>query len=424
MKSTTIAAALCVALLGTATAAPMSTVPAGSKNLIRPPAVAAMNSSRAATQPLVVRHPTQAGKVSQTVSGNFVPSAARSWIAKGDKRYSLCATTKTGTVACSPLVAASVMTDLEVGVIAGKDGRPFVTFKTAPDTKRHGKALAQAAGTFMQRVTKMSAHLERRAVSYAPRPWDASLHVGGGKSYADAGGSSCGGYDDYGAYSCSGGDSGGGGGDGDWGGCYGQCDYPGGNDNGDPAPPPFDPATGEGIDPNAPEVIIVGQRPPQGTEEPPVDWVSTPPPMPNPVIVPIPTNVEQIHYIPVGCILGPRGIVVCPPTAPNPFVLPKPTPGFTWKWKWSDIEWCKIWNNCAPKADEGEEPKPPAVTPGEKFLEAMAACRAEAKAHMEYCIRMRDHDLHTPEMSTQCGHDALEDFKSCQRTAEDLYGRH
>jgi hypothetical protein len=99
-------------------------------------------------------------------------------------------------------------------------------------------------------------------------------------------------------------------------------------------------------------------------------------------------------------------------------VLPKPNPGFTWKWRWSDIQWCKIWNNCAPRANEGEEPKPPAVTPGEKFIEAMAVCRATAKAHMEYCVRMKNHV--STEISNQCGYDALEKFKACEATAIDI----
>jgi hypothetical protein len=424
MKSLIIAAILCAVLLGSATAAPISTSPIGSKNLIMPPALSPLNNSRAETKVIVVRHPTQAGNVHQTVSGNFVPSAAHSWIAKGDKRYSLCITTNDNKVACSPLLAASVMTDLELGVIPGKDGSSFVTFKAVPGTKRHGKALAHAAGRFMQRIARMSAHLERRAVSYAPGPWDESLRVGGVKSFADAGGGSCGGTDDDG-YDCTGGDGGGDGGggggegDGDSGGCNGQCDYPDGNDNGDASPPPFDPATGEGVDPNAPEVIIVGMRPPQGTEEPPEDWVVAPPPMPTPVIVPIPTNVEDYSYIPVGCIIGPRGIVVCPPPGPNPLVLPKPKPGFTWKWQWSDIQWCKVWNNCDPKASEGDDPKPPAVTPGEKFLAAMDACRAEAKRHMEYCVDMKKYV--SVERSNQCGYDAVENYKACEATALDLY---
>jgi hypothetical protein len=35
--------------------------------------------------------------------------------------------------------------------------------------------------------------------------------------------------------------------------------------------------------------------------------------------------------------------------------------------------------------------------------------------------RMRDLGYETPEESAQCGYNAVENFKSCKRTAEDLY---
>jgi hypothetical protein len=435
MKGSTIAAALSAALLGTALAAPMPAQPAGSKNLIAPPVAETSKTSRAAAKPLVVRHPTQAGKVSQTMSGNFVPSAAHSWIAKGDKDYSLCATTKDARVRCSPLVPAPLVADVEVAVSTGKSGRPMLTFTPDPKTKRTSKAVARSAGLFMSRVGRASAHLERQAVSYAPKPWEKSLQVGGGKSVVMAGGSSCGGYDDFGSYDCVGGEGGGGGsegGGGEGGTPYDGGGYGGGGEGGGyPSndPPPFDPTTGEGIDPNAPEVVIVGERPERLVAEPPadIDWNFKPPALPVPKIVPIPTNVEEAVFIPVGCIPGPRRTFVCPPALPAnpgaipPVTMPKPKSGFVWKWQWSDIEWCKVWNNCAPKANEGEQPEPPAVTPAEKFIKAMAVCRAEAKAHMEFCIRMKEGGFDTVEQSNQCGHNALENYKACERTATDLY---
>jgi hypothetical protein len=415
-------AALWAALVGVASAAPAAAQQTGSRNLIAPPPSFASDAGRAAMQAVVVRHPTQAGKVSQTISGNFVPSAGHGWIAKGDKRYSLCATTKDQRVACAPLIATAVMADLEIGSLPAKGGITMVTFKIAPDTKRPSLALARSAGAFMQRIGRLSAQLERQTVSFAPKPTQQAMAAGDGASAVQ--GETCGGYDEFGSNTCTGGGVGGsggggggdgGGGGGDWGDCDGYCDFPSGNDTGDPVP--FDPTTGEGIDPDMPQVVIVGQRPEHGTVEPPPVWINAP--LPNPVIIPIPTEIEQVEMMPVGCVPGPRGSWVCPPPTPaNPFALPKPERGLVWKWRWSDIEWCRIWNNCGPKTSDSE-PKPPAVTPAEKFLRAMENCRATARATIEFCVRMEP--VRDEATNLQCGTDALEDYKACEATAIDIY---
>ncbi len=411
MKRIATVAALWAALVGMTAAAPAAAQQTGSRNLIAPPPVSAGDTGRAAVEAVVVRHPSQAGRVSHTISGNFVPSAGHSWIAKGDKRYSLCATTRDQRVACAPLIATAVMADLEIGALPAKGGITMVTFRIAPGTKRPSLALARSAGAFMQRVGKLSAQLERQAVSFAPKPTDRAV-VGDGAS-AVQGEETCGGYDDFGSNTCTGGGVGGGGGD--WGDCDGHCDFPSGNDTGDPIP--FDPATGEGIDPNMPQVVIVGERPEHGTVEPPPVWINAP--LPNPVVIPIPTETEQAELMPVGCVPGPRGSWVCPPPAPgNPFALPKPERGFVWKWRWSDIEWCRIWNNCGPKTSDGEL-RPPAVTPAEKFLRAMENCRATARATIEFCVRMEP--VRDEATNLQCGTDALEDYKACEATAIDIY---
>ena len=393
-----------------------STTPpnSGSRNLVTP--VASGKPGAAPPAPFVVRHPTQAGKVSQTLSGNFVPSAPHSWIARGDKRYSLCSTTVRNTVACSPLVAASVMTDLELSTIAGKNGVTLLSFKPAPGSKRMSKALAQAGGKFMQRLGMMSAHLERRALSYAPLLGANAQRMGENPSLIGEGGSCT--YDDFGGYDCEGGGGGGGGG----GDCNGQCDFPGGNDNGDPPPPgSFDPSTGEGIDPNAAEVIIVG-RPEQGTLEPPINWIAFPPAMPAPELVPLSNNLDAVVYIPAPCVPGPRFTFVCPPPVPGPFALPSAPRGSAWKWTWSDFQWCKVWNNCGPITNDGAQPAPPAVTPQEKYLKAMAMCEAEAKAHTEYCLAMQK--FVTIEISNQCGANALANYQACELIATDALHNH
>jgi hypothetical protein len=406
MKSINIAALLCAAFLGTALAAPASAGGTGSRNLIAPPNQSASEVGRPAAPSVVVRHPTQAGKVSKTMSGNFVPGAAHSWLARGDRHYSLCATTADDKVACSPLAPAAQMAGLEVGAETNNGGATLLTFEIAPGATRTKLALAQAASRFLKRVEKAKAHLQREAVSSAPKQEQASFTTGNGDG--------CGGDENGDVYDCKGGGMEGGGGDA-WGDCDGHCDYPDGASNGEPAP--FDPSTGDGIDPNAPEVVIVGERPDHGTVEPPHEWIQAP--LPPPVIVPIPTNMDHVEVLPVGCVPGPRGVWVCPPPAPaNPFVLPRPKPGWVWKWRWSEFEWCKLWNNCGPKTSSGEL-KPPAVTPGEKLIEAMAICRAEARAHIEFCVRMEP--VRDDAENRQCGTDALENYKACEATALDLY---
>jgi hypothetical protein len=266
------------------------------------------------------------------------------------------------------------------------------------------------------------------------------LRIGGGQNAIMEPGGSCGGYDDFGQYDCAGGGVEGGGGGtsepsgsngSDWGGCYGQCDYPSGNDNGDPATGAFDPTTGEGIDPNAPEVIIVGERPERPVEEPPadIDWTFNPPALPVPKIVPIPANVEETVFIPAGCIPGPRRTFVCPPALPAnpgaipPVTMPKPQSGFVWKWQWSDIEWCKLWNTCAPKAVEGSQSDAPATHPDDILHDALEQCARAAKADAEYCVRIAPFRLpeYEKEQTLQCAKDALANFKACQATAIDAH---
>ena len=397
----------------------------GSKNMVIPPSSG--DSGATPLAPRVIRHPTQAGKVSATVSGNFVPSAGLSWIAKGDTRYSLCATTKANTVACSPLVAASVIQGLEVGTIIGRDGLTSITFTPEPGKQYLSKTLAQGAGIFMQRIAKMAAHLEREAVSFAPRPRELELQFGREHALLPGDDTACGGRDETGAYDCRGGSgSEGGGGDwgggGGWGGCNGSCDYPGGNDNGNPPPPGvFDPSTGEGLDPNAPEVVIVG-RPEQGTVEPPYNWRDFSPSMPAPEIVPMTNDLVAVVHIPGNCVPGPRFTVVCPPPAASPFTIPRAPRGSAWKWKWSDFQWCKVWNNCAPIANEAEQSRPPPVTREERFSRAMEACAVEAKGALEYCKVMRE--VSTIGQNKFCETNALENYKACELLAIDQLHNH
>ena len=247
--------------------------------MLVPPLVTkgAIKSRRPMTK---LRLPTQAGKVSKIVTTNLV-SNSPGWIAKGDKYYSLCVPNRR-MVACAPIVATSVMQDIEVGALAGPKGEPLLTFKIAQGTKQAPKRLVYAINYFLTRTNKQVAHFNRKAVSYAPIPGAKSVRVGATSNYADAGGAGGGcSYDDFGGYDCSGGDSGGGdygggydggGGYGDSGGdedpvpdpgsapdeptCTGNCEYPSGNNNGDP-----DPCVGPNGEPICPVVEVPGARP-------------------------------------------------------------------------------------------------------------------------------------------------------------------
>ena len=222
-----------------------------------------------------LRLPSQAGKVSKMVRTNLV-SKGPSWIAKGDKYYSLC-TPNRRMVACAPIVATSVMQDIEVDARKGPNGEPLLTFTVATGTRQAPKRLTHAIAYFLARTNKQVAHFNRMAVAYSPSSGSVSSRSGLTKSAIVAGnGGGCS-YDDDDSYDCSGGDSGSGGsyeGDGSEGGgedpvpgpstppyrpggeCEGNCSYPPGDNNGDP-----DPCIDANGNATCPVVIVPGQRP-------------------------------------------------------------------------------------------------------------------------------------------------------------------
>jgi hypothetical protein len=116
---------LCANACAPAFAAPPSQ---GSKVLVPPLITKGINKS--SDQPMILRLPTQAGKVSKMVTTNLVAKGP-SWIAKGDNYYSLCVPNRR-MVACAPIVATSVMKGIEVGAVAGAKGEPLITFKLDP----------------------------------------------------------------------------------------------------------------------------------------------------------------------------------------------------------------------------------------------------------------------------------------------------
>ena len=153
-----------------------------------------------------LRLPSQAGKVSKMVRTNLV-SKGPSWIAKGDKYYSLC-TPNRRMVACAPIVATSVMQDIEVDARKVPNREPLLTFTVATGTRQAPKRLTHAIAYFLARTNKQVAHFNRMAVAYSPSSGSVSSRSGLTKSAIVAGnGGGCS-YDDDDSYDCSGGDSG------------------------------------------------------------------------------------------------------------------------------------------------------------------------------------------------------------------------
>lgn len=233
-----------------------------------PPPETDTGNKRPAT---VLRLPPQAGKVSKIMPTKLVPNGP-SWIAKGDRYYSLCVPNRR-MVACSPIVATSVMQDIDVGAGAGAKGEPKLTFKVSPRTKLSPKRLQSAISYFIARTNKSAKHFRQMSVSYAPRPAETYLLAGGGGGFdnsVDAGNGTSGcSYDDEGSYDCTGGSYEGGSGGADpftdpesipvvpGDDCLSNCSYPSGNENGE-----TDPCANA----SCPVVLIPGTRP--GNEEP------------------------------------------------------------------------------------------------------------------------------------------------------------
>jgi hypothetical protein len=294
MKARVPALTTLIVLCASWCAPAFATAPSRGSTVLVPPLISkgaikgtsVSRSSVKSERPMIVRLPTQAGKVSKMVATNLV-SKGPSWIAKGDKYYSLCVPNRR-MVSCAPIVATSVMQDIEVGALAGPTGRPLLTFKIATGTKQAPKRIVYAINYFLARTNKQVAHFNRMEVSYAPRPGATSLRVGQTSNLVDAGGGGGCSYDDDGSYDCTGGGGGGyegGGGGGYEGGgegseedydpipgpafppneptgeCEGNCNYPSGNNNGDP-----DPCIDPNGNPICAVVVVPGQRP--GAEEP------------------------------------------------------------------------------------------------------------------------------------------------------------
>jgi hypothetical protein len=140
------------------------------------------------SQPTIIRLPSQAGKVSKVVTTTLVAKGP-SWIAKGDKYYSLCVPNRR-MVACAPIVAASVMKGIEVGAVAGAKGEALITFKMDSVGLAPRRA-AYALKYFLARTSKQVGHFNRMAVSYAPAPQQSALRVGSGSNYRDTDGGGC-----------------------------------------------------------------------------------------------------------------------------------------------------------------------------------------------------------------------------------------
>jgi hypothetical protein len=250
-----------------------ATAPSQGSKVLVPPLISKADTKTGPST--IMRLPSQAGKVSKMVTTNLVAKGP-SWIAKGDKYYSLCVPNRS-MVACAPIVATSVMKGIEVGALAGTKGDALITFKMDP-TGLTPKRAVYAINYFLARTNKQVAHFNRMAVSYAPTPQQNSLRVGTTSNLNDAGeGGTCSYHDDD-SYDCSGGggyEGGDGGGGAPAGQCEGNCNYPSGNNNGE-SDPCIDPSGNRicNSPSEIPSIPITGQRPP--VEEPTSMPICTP----------------------------------------------------------------------------------------------------------------------------------------------------
>ncbi len=330
-----------------------------------------------AQPPRLIRLPVEAGRVSKMVTTNLVAELP-SWIAKGDKYYSLCMPNR-GKVACAPIAATATMKGIEVGAYAEADGTPKITFKIEPGATQGAKRLIASMNYFLVRASVQAEHFNRKASAYAPlksrTPGALKTGPGGGGIPApltiDSGmGSSCS-YDDYGGYDCSGGDSGydGGGYDDDsydWGDDYFGDEsnwedptspslptFPFGSNNGD-ADPCLD-ASGNNL--CGPPVVITGQRP----------------------------DAPQEMAMPT-CVVTPW-VLACnrtPPVVVDPIeVIPKgETP-------WFAQTTCDKWNLLCSAGQVPRPAEPPPITEEERRKAARYACYREANAALTVCHNFR-----------------------------------
>ncbi len=348
-----------------------------------------------------MRLPVQAGKVSTMITTNLV-SKSESWIAKGDKYYSLCMPNRR-MVACAPIVATATMQDIEVGAYAGDKGAPIITFRIKPGTQQPPQRLIASINYFMARTHKQVAHFNRMVMNYAPLKGLTPLRPGNVAptliAVTGGGGGGCS-YGDWGSYDCSGGDSGyegvGHAADTyDWNsdfdddsvwddpapGAPPPPSFPSGNDNGD-SDPCID-GSGNNV---CQQVIISGQRP------------EAPDPMADQPCMVTPWA--------IAC-RGPAPVIADPgePSAPR-----GPTP-------WLPQSAC----NLAPvlcSAGQIPEDKPPPLTDAEKLKARKDACYKSVDAEMRAC-RALEGKYHDP--NNHCMRNAVENLKLCDKMGKDGY---
>jgi hypothetical protein len=391
----TIVRALLGALLSMTLSSAIAQVPMAQKSTAKPRPV--LKTPDGGTMKVTL--PRVTGKVSRLVSGKqLVAGVPGAFIADGNKRSSLCYPNKSNKITCTPLVAKSVMKDIDVFYFEA-DKVPLILFSTSPTTTRSPGAIARAQAMFMARLRKQSKTLVHHAVLHAddvPMP----------PSMVQAG-DSCG-YDDEDGMSCTGGGGGGGGSEGEGGGGYDcwECDYPTGNDNGDPAP-------GESTDEEG--GTAGGNEPNPGTPDPNnpcVTLVDTPalragtsalragPPAHVGVLCPI-VVIPGTRPGPI----PPIGTIPAPGTIPPIERLPSgPSPWLP------SIDWCRLIGlGCGPIANEGQ--RIPGDSPEARRARQKQQCVAQAPAAKEYCTNMAQHQ--SEELSVQCVDNAIAEFNEC-----------
>ncbi len=392
-KSLPAFAALLV--LGASWSAPTSAAsPIRGSTVLVPPLFSKAPFVSARTRTVVIRLPVQAGKVSKMVTTNLV-SKSESWIAKGDKYYSLCMPNRRK-VACAPIVATSIMQDIEIGAHAGDKGVPMITFHINPATKQPLKRLLASINYFMLRTHKQVAHYNRMAMNYAPLKGLTPLKPGNFAAalIAETGSSGCV-YDDFGDLDCTGGDSGtnGGGADPhtyDWTDEEGADNpapsatpptFPSGNDNGN-----TDPCIDGSGNNTCQQVTITGQR----QDSPDLMAYQT-------------------------CVITPMAFAcrATPPVISDPFEPPMPSRPRPLLPQ-SACNFAPIF--CS--AGQVPEIPPPPLTDWEKLQARKAECYKKVDAEMVYCRAIQGK---YEDPNNHCMRNAVENLILCDKMGKDGY---
>lgn len=339
----------------------------------------------------VITVPSQAGAVRASLKTQTISNRPAT-IVKGDKYYSLCVSLRVD-VLCAPIVAVSVMQDIEVGSMLDTSNRPALTFRIDPTSSRKASHLTSAIDYFLARNARQEKHFARRLAAMGspglppPGVHDPKSIKPSGPQSATVGGerqSECI-FDPWGGIDCSGGDSG------DGGHLLELFKWPSGELTDDPYLRTYAPNADNGDrDPcidndgnnTCQRVIINGPRPG-----------------------------EEVGHGEMGntCVISGFGIAcrLTPPVAGgDPYEEPLPPAN-----PWFAQSTCNKLPILCSDGQAPDQPAPP-VTEGEKRMGRLNQCLKEADIALRYCNEMWHHMGNAN--YEVCRRNALDQYNECE----------